>query len=101
MKKNMFPIFACLLAVGFAFATSAFKAEDSKQASYYWYRVNAAGQIPAGSAQFGGAKQTITHADTNDGCDGTSALDCLRGFSNQVTSFPSSAMGDVRTKKTN
>lgn len=97
----MLPIVACMVAVVFAFANSAFNVDESKQTTYYWYRLNAAGQIPAGSVQFGGVKQTTTHADANDGCDGTSALDCLRGFSAPITTFPSTATGEARTKKTN
>lgn len=93
------------LAIGLVLSvgTTAFKATASNNPNdptYYWYRVNASGEIVNGSIQFSGAMKTVTYADANDGCSGTPA-DCLRGFSSPIPSgnFPTDDAGDVQTHK--
>jgi len=95
MKKYFLGIIAAVMAIAF----SSFAAENSKPTDdmYYFYVVDANGEIPANSSvQFGG-QVTLGFADANDGCSGSSK-DCLRGFTTPPT-LPTSISGDVQTKK--
>lgn len=77
---------------------SSFKVETRErfQTSYYWYRVNSAGQMDASSMQFSGIPQTKAYAEVYDGCYGA-GRDCLRGFLIPLVNFPSSAQGNEKT----
>lgn len=100
MKKSIIPFASFILMLSVAMLSSAYTTEKSspKQTTYFWYRVNASGQIPAGSLQFSGTKRTQSYADANDMCEGTNQ-DCLRGFETALSSFPSSEAGEEVTLK--
>ncbi len=96
-----------LIAVVLAIAMSAFTRQMEKKASslneenkdltYWWYRVGPFGEMTASSLAFM-SKQTITYAENNDGCFGFS-VDCLRGFRDPITYFPSYQTSQIRTLK--
>ncbi len=96
MKKNILGI----LAVAVAIATSAFvnakpAAHPKATVNYHWYLVNASGQIVSGSQQFGGTARDVSYAENNLPCQAGSDADCIRGFVQPITSFPTSATGDT------
>lgn len=95
MKKYLLGIIAAVMAIGF----SSFTGENSKatDTEYYFYVVDANGEIPAGSSVKFGSPVTLGFADANDGCAGT-AKDCLRGFITPPT-LPTNMSGDVQTRK--
>lgn len=95
MKKYLLGIIAVVAAIGF----SSFTKEEKKSADdiYYFYMVDENGVIQAGTpVQFGG-QVTLSYANANDGCTGSTAH-CLRGFISQP-SLPTSQSGDVQTLK--
>ncbi|HLP37021.1 hypothetical protein [Lacibacter sp.] len=95
MKKYLLGIIAVIAAITF----SSFTQEEKKPADdiYYFYMVDENGVIPAGaSVQFGG-QVTLSYANANDGCTG-STNHCLRGFITQP-SLPTAQSGDVQTLK--
>jgi len=68
---------------------------------YYWYTVNDSGEIVAGSQAYGGVTRTAAYATTNLPCDPGEDADCVRGFNNPISSFPTTATGITRVKKSN
>lgn len=102
MKKiKIIPVFSFIVSLTLVFAMSSFENKDQSAAEtpLYWYRVDATNQIPSSSAiEFGGTKRTKTYADANDMCSGSN-FHCLRGFENQLTSFPTAATGIEQTLK--
>ncbi|MFY7839208.1 MAG: hypothetical protein ACOVP7_02980 [Lacibacter sp.] len=95
MKKYLLGIIAVVAAIGF----SSFTTKDKQPADdiYYFYVVDDNGVIPAGSSvQFGG-QVTLSYANANDGCTG-STNHCMRGFLSQP-SLPTAQSGDVQTLK--
>ncbi len=97
MKKYILSTVAALIIV----AISAFTIQSQKPASatYYWYEVDATGQIQSGSEAYSGQKVDMQHANDNLPCPVGSTTDCVRGFSAPLTSFPSSAAGEVSIQK--
>lgn len=77
------------------------KSDQSLDPTYYWYKVNAAGQMVAGSEAYGGAPTTEDQAHENLPCTEGNVSDCVRGFTTQIVTFPSTAPGTVSIKKNN
>jgi hypothetical protein len=81
-----------LVIVGSAFAKSS---QDTKDNLYYWYEVDASGNIVTGSQAFMGVQKDVTYATSHLPCPAGEDADCIRGFTNPITTFPSSAQGDT------
>ena len=97
-KSKIMAIVAMLtvvLGVGAAIAMKAPEKKHTNLSSYYWYSVNSSGQIVAGSQAYSGDKETVSYAEDNLPCPAGTDADCVRGFNNQITSFPTSATGDT------
>ena len=97
-KSKIMAIVAMLtvvLGVGAAIAMKAPEKKHTNLPSYYWYSVNSSGQIVAGSQAYSGDKETVSYAEDNLPCPAGTDADCVRGFNNQITSFPTSATGDT------
>lgn len=105
MKKYMTGIVAIMLGILLAFGTSAFKNSNNNynnikaDTEYYWYEVNSSGQIVSGSEAYDGVKVDMQFAEDNLPCVPGTVSDCVRGFSSQLTQFPTSAPGIVSIKK--
>jgi hypothetical protein len=96
MKKYLLGLIAIVFAVGAsAFVAKNHHTSNNKLNTYYWYSVNSSGQIVAGSQAYGGVKENVTYAEDNLPCPAGTDADCVRGFNNQITSFPTSATGDT------
>ena len=92
--KKFFLVVALVAAV----ATSSLMNKagaKTRSGMYYWYSVNASGQIVSGSQEFGGVQKSVSYAETNLPCPAGTDADCIRGFNSQITSFPTSATGDT------
>jgi hypothetical protein len=101
MKKFMLllPIAAIvLLLVGSAFAGKPEASTTNTQ--LYWYEVTYDSQNPNGIIQsqsdFVGQD---TRANVSSYCDPGNTIDCLRGFSAPLMSFPANAQGIDQVKK--
>ncbi|MCW3118107.1 MAG: hypothetical protein JWM28_2189 [Chitinophagaceae bacterium] len=101
MKKQIFGFLAVVIALGASAFTAPRHAVKHQTAVYYWYKVNAANQIPSGSEAYSGDQVTPDDAETMLPCVSGTHLDCVRGFTNQITTFPSSAPGDTPALKKN
>ena len=93
MKKYFLgAIVVVLVIVGSAFARSNGNTNDNL---YYWYQVDASGNIVSGSQAFMGAQETVSFATSHLPCPAGEDADCIRGFTNPITSFPTKAEGDT------
>lgn len=93
MKKYFLAALVIVLViVGSAFASINHKTNDNL---YYWYQVDASGNIISGSQAFMGVQETVSYATSNLPCPAGEDADCIRGFTNPITSFPTSAKGDT------
>lgn len=81
-----------LVVVGSAFAKGNHNTKDNL---YYWYEVDASGNIVTGSQAFMGAQETVSFATSHLPCPAGEDADCIRGFTNPITSFPTKAEGDT------
>ena len=102
-KKITSAIVAIALVVT-TVATFAFKGnvEGEKVANsatkttlFYWYNVDASGNIVTGSEAFLGTQRNVSYATSNLPCTPGADADCIRGFSSPITIFPTSAVGDT------
>lgn len=104
MKKYLLGIVAIVLAIGLSAFGTSHQANDKGLTSYVWYLTTYNDDFPSGAilssgdVRFGGAMQTQTYADANDGCSGT-VKHCFRGYPNSLSSFPSTAAPASTTTK--
>ena len=92
MKKYFLSIIAVIIIV----VASAFVKSNnhSKNPVYYWYMVDASGNVVSGSAVFAGLTKTVSYAMFHLPCPSGSTSDCIRGFIS-IPTFPTGAPGDT------
>ncbi|HEY5461823.1 MAG TPA: hypothetical protein VIJ95_01085 [Hanamia sp.] len=93
MKKYILGAIVILLAiVGSAFIKNNHNTKDNL---YYWYQVDASGNIVTGSQAFMGVQEDVSYATTHLPCTPGKDADCIRGFTNPITTFPTNATGNT------
>lgn len=92
-----------LIAFAIALFASAFTVKHSAHktaASLYWYTVTYDAQHPSGYIPSSSSFYTQDDkANVSSPCSAGITKDCLRGFASQLSTFPSSSMGDDQIKK--
>ncbi len=107
LKKLNLGLVALVLGFGLVISMSAFKGTDQgdkpKSTTLYWYQVTYdVPGYPDGYIVDGDA--LIAHEEKENvelPCDAGDAKDCVRGFTSQITSFPSEALGVDKIMRAN
>jgi hypothetical protein len=93
MKKYILGALVIVLVIaGSAFARNSGNTDTTQ---YYWYQVDASGNIVSGSQAFMGAQETVSYATSHLPCPAGEDADCIRGFTSPITTFPTKAVGDT------
>jgi hypothetical protein len=97
--KLVLPVLAFAVAI-LASAFTMQKKNAQKLNPLYWYEVTYDQDHPNGVIMSSGDLLTQDEkANVTSPCPSGASLDCLRGFSSQITSFPSSSSGIDQIKK--
>ncbi|MFA6245317.1 MAG: hypothetical protein WC615_00160 [Mucilaginibacter sp.] len=101
MKKQILGLIAIIIAVS-ASAFTTVKTPFHKTAALYWYQVTYDTAHPTGAVLSSSDLYTQDEkANVASPCDPGTSKDCLRGFSSQISTFPSTAMGADNIKRPN
>jgi hypothetical protein len=100
MKKIKLALPILLILTAITVSAFSIKKPAAPKVSYYWYKVTYNSSYPSGailsSADFYVQDQK---ANVSSPCDPGAVSDCLRGFSSQLSSFPSTSSGADRIQK--
>lgn len=101
MKKQIFSLIAIVIAIS-ASAFTTVKKSVHKVAPLYWYEVTYDASHPTGAVLSSGDLYTQDEkSNVSSPCASGTVKDCLRGFSNQISTYPSTAMGTDNIKRPN
>ena len=106
-KKLVYGFVALCLAFGLVFSMSAFKSSDEgnnpKSTTLYWYQVTY--DVPGYPDGYIVDSDALIAHEVKENvelpCDPGDAKDCVRGFTSQITSFPSQALGVDKIMRAN
>lgn len=97
--KLILPVLAFAIAI-FASAFTVPKKAPQKLTSLYWYRVTYDVDHPDGAILGSSAFYVQSEkASVTSPCSSGSTVDCLRGFSSQISTFPEEASGSDQIMK--
>jgi hypothetical protein len=101
MKRRFMSVAAVALAVAASAFTTVKPGTTANTASLFWYQVdysnNPNGVINSSDALYDHAEKT----DVDSPCDQGTVRDCLRGFTSEISSFPTTNMGTDQIKRDN
>ncbi|QQL49890.1 hypothetical protein [Mucilaginibacter ginkgonis] len=100
MKKQLFGFLAIIIALS-ASAFTTVKSSAHRTAVLHWYTVDYSSN-PSGVINSSSDEYTVSEkSQVVSPCDEGTQKDCLRGFTNELTSFPTTAMGADQIKRPN